>query len=39
MCDSHDQRTHEINWAHQNQLREQWLLDNPEAEYEGWMSI
>jgi hypothetical protein len=39
MCDSHDQRTHEINWAYQNQLRKQWLLDNPEAEYEGWMSI
>ena len=39
MCDSHDQRTHEINWAYQNQLRGQWLLDNPEAEYEGWMSI
>ena len=39
MCDSHDQRTHEINWAYQNQLREQWLVDNPEAEYEGWMSI
>ena len=28
-----------INWGHQNQLRKQWLLDNPEAEYEGWMSI
>jgi hypothetical protein len=39
MCNSHDQRTHEINWAYQNQLRKQWLLDNPEAEYEGWMSI
>jgi len=39
MCDSHDQRTHEINWEYQNQLRKQWLVDNPEAEYEGWMSI
>ena len=29
----------DVNWAYQNQLREQWLLDNPEAEYEGWMSI
>ena len=28
-----------INWAYQNQLREQWIVDNPEAEYEGWMSI
>ena len=29
----------DVDWAYQNQLREQWLLDNPEAEYEGWMSI
>jgi len=39
MCDSHDQTTHEINWGYQNQLREQWLKDNPDLEYEGWMSI
>lgn len=29
----------EIDWEYQNQLREQWLKDNPNAEYEGWMSI
>jgi hypothetical protein len=29
----------DVDWAHQNQLREQWLIDRPEAEYEGWMSI
>jgi hypothetical protein len=29
----------EINWEEQNKLREQWLRDNPDAEYEGWMSI
>lgn len=29
----------EINWEEQNKLRQQWLMDNPEAEYEGWMSI
>jgi hypothetical protein len=39
MCDSHDELTHQIDWAYQNQLRAQWLLDNPNAEYEGWMSI
>ena len=39
MCNSHDDLTHQINWAYQNHLREQWLVDNPEAEYEGWMSI
>ena len=31
--------THNINWKHQNQLREQWLITNPDAAYVGWMSI
>jgi len=39
MCDSHDQGEHEIDWVYQNQLRKQWLLDNPDAGYIGWMSI
>jgi hypothetical protein len=39
MCADHDEGTHEINWAYQNQLRAQWLLGNPNAQYEGWMSI
>jgi hypothetical protein len=39
MCDSHDQGEHEMNWTYQNQLREQWIVDHPDAEYEGWMSI
>ena len=39
MCADHDERTHELNWTYQNELRKQWLLDNPNAEYEGWMSI
>ena len=30
---------HEINWEYQNKLREQWLKDNPDAKYGGWMSI
>ena len=29
----------DIDWAHQNKLREQWLVDNPDAQYIGWMSI
>jgi len=29
----------EIDWAYQNALREQWLKDNPDAGYIGWMSI
>jgi len=29
----------DIDWAHQNELRKQWLLDNPEAKYAGWVSI
>jgi hypothetical protein len=29
----------DIDWAHQNKLREQWLLDHPDAQYTGWMSI
>jgi hypothetical protein len=39
MCANHDEMTHNINWAYQNKLREQWLLDNPDAQYIGWMSI
>jgi hypothetical protein len=27
------------DWAKQNALREQWLIDNPNAQYIGWMSI
>ena len=38
MCAEPD-HNHAIDWAYQNQLREQWISDNPDAEYEGWMSI
>jgi len=38
MCAEPD-HNHAIDWAYQNQLRQQWIIDNPEAEYEGWMSI
>jgi hypothetical protein len=27
------------DWAKQNKLRQEWLVANPDAEYEGWMSI
>ena len=27
------------DWAKQNALREQWLIDNPDAHYLGWVSI
>jgi hypothetical protein len=39
MCDSHDEGTHQIDWAYQNELRKQWLIDNPDSQYIGWMSI
>lgn len=29
----------DVDWTYQNNLREQWLKDNPDAEYGGWMSI
>jgi len=30
---------HDIDWEYQNQLREQWLKNNPDAKYLGWVSI
>jgi len=32
-------RMADIDWALQNKLREAWLANNPDAEYQGWMSI
>jgi hypothetical protein len=32
-------RNTDVDWKHQNELRKQWLLDNPDAQYIGWMSI
>ena len=34
-----EKRNTDIDWKYQNKLREQWLKDNPNATYEGWMSI
>lgn len=28
-----------IDWELQNKLREEWLANNPDAEYQGWVSI
>lgn len=39
ICSLCGNATNKIDWEHQNKLREQWLLDNPDAEYQGWMSI
>ena len=30
---------HDVDWDYQNKLHKQWLLDNPDAQYIGWMSI
>ena len=32
-------RNSDVNWEEQNKLKEQWLRDNPDAGYIGWMSI
>jgi hypothetical protein len=29
----------EIDWAYQNKLRQEWLEANPDAKWQGWMSI
>ena len=31
--------TNNINWEKENLMRQQWLLDNPDAKYIGWTSI
>ena len=38
MCSDVD-HNHDIDWSKQNELRKQWLADNPDAGYIGWMSI
>ena len=29
----------DIDWEWQNALREEWLSNNPDAQYQGWVSI
>jgi hypothetical protein len=31
--------SNDIDWQYQNDLRAQWLKDNPDARYLGWVSI
>ena len=31
--------SNEIDWEYQNKLRQQWLMDNPDSKYLGWVSI
>jgi hypothetical protein len=31
--------SHDVDWKLQNKLRQQWLINNPQAEYLGWVSI
>ena len=31
--------THTVDWTLQNKMMKQWHIDNPDAQYEGWMSI
>ena len=31
--------SNDIDWEYQNKLRKEWLEKNPDAQYEGWMSI
>jgi len=31
--------THTTDWNLQNKMMKQWHIDNPNAQYEGWMSI
>jgi len=39
LCPKCGLATNDILWNNQNKLREQWHIDNPDAEYVGWMSI
>jgi len=38
-CDLCNQPTNEINWQKQNEMKEEWHKDNPDAKYGGWVSI
>jgi hypothetical protein len=31
--------SHTMDWKKQNKMMKQWHIDNPDAEYVGWMSI
>ena len=31
--------SHRMNWVEENKKMKEWKEANPDAEYEGWMSI
>lgn len=39
ICPTCGEPTHDPDWTALNKAGEQWRLDNPNAQYEGWMSI
>ena len=39
LCPKCGLETHDINWAKENKLRIEWLTNNPNASYLGWVSI
>jgi len=39
ICPTCNKATHDPDWIALNEAKKQWHLDNPDAEYEGWMSI
>ena len=34
-----DNNDNNIDWALQNKLHKEWLVNNPDAKYLGWVSI
>jgi len=38
-CPDCECESRNICWPEQNKLRDKWLADNPDSEYQGWMSI
>lgn len=39
ICPKCGLESHTINWEKQNEMMKIWHINNPDAEYEGWMSI
>jgi len=40
LCPECGKPTHEVDWAKEEAMRQQWLKENPDAgKYGGWWSI
>lgn len=37
--EDNSKQSSDINWAEQNRLNAEWLKNNPDASYGGWVSI